>query len=33
VEVESTDVRDSGRPLRSSDEVSVMAMERRGRRA
>ena len=33
VEVESTDVFVCGRPLRSSDEVSVMGMERRGRRA
>ena len=33
VEVESTDVCVCGRPLRSSDEVSVMGMERRGRRA
>ena len=32
-EVESTDVGVCGRPLRSSDEVSVMGMERRGRRA
>ena len=30
VEVESTDVRVCGRPLRSSDEVSVMGIERRG---
>ena len=33
VEVESTDVHVCGRPLRSSDEVSVMGIERRGWRA
>ena len=33
VEVESTDVCVCGRPLRSSDEVPVMGMERRGWRA
>ena len=33
VEVESTDVHVCGRPLRSSDEVSVMEAERRMRRA
>ena len=32
-EVESTDACVCGRPLRSSDEVSVIGVERRGRRA